>query len=492
MSMKIPTTTKESRKESKPFIAAPPRADLGPPITVLWIAIDMANDYDADATELLETYDFLMKYIIIAVEQVKQGRGSHVCFTSSSITPNSEARRETDKTAGTHDTTVRSHAVVHEAQLWDTAGQERFRSVTRSYYRGAAGAILVYDITSRASFLNLSRWLADARALGSPQLVTVLVGNKSDREEDREVEWAEASRWAAENDVHFLEASSLTGDNVEAPFLLCARSILLAIESGALDPEKAGSGVSYGDPPGISSDAVTHTLPSSTSLGTQSQVLIKDTSTVLSVVSPASRQSGPPSAVVVTGSVSVERSSSATPSRSSAQSAAGESNVAFPHSIAASQTIVPHKSSNAVLLSSASRVRSAESSSPALRQNNPPSASSSSPATGLHLSQSSFVHPVETDQVSASQPVRSVSPLAAVPPVEPDGPLSPTSVVAHFSSPRNVTSIAPVSEFEAPSAAPASATPRVSLSSSVKVSSVSIETSRQPVAPVPSVLSVAR
>lgn len=116
---------------------------------------------------------------------------------------------------------------------------------------------------SRASFLNLSRWLADARALGSPNLVVVLVGNKSDREEDREVEWSEASRWAAENgvcllhiyiyishlsqDVHFIEASSLSGDNVEAPFLLCARSVLLSIESGALDPEKAGSGVSYGD-----------------------------------------------------------------------------------------------------------------------------------------------------------------------------------------------------------------------------------------------------
>jgi len=83
--------------------------------------------------------------------------------------------------------------------------------------------------------------------LASPHLVTVLVGNKSDREEDREVEWAEASRWAAENDVHFLEASSLNGDNVESPFLLAARSILLSIESGALDPEKTGSGVSYGD-----------------------------------------------------------------------------------------------------------------------------------------------------------------------------------------------------------------------------------------------------
>jgi len=132
-------------------------------------------------------------------------------------------------------------------QLWDTAGQERFRSVTRSYYRGAAGAILVYDITNRSTFVNLSKWLADAKALASPHLVTVLVGNKSDREDDREVEWAEASRWAAENDLHFVETSSLSGENTEAPFLLASRAILLAIESGTLDPEKAGSGVSYGD-----------------------------------------------------------------------------------------------------------------------------------------------------------------------------------------------------------------------------------------------------
>jgi GTPase SAR1 family protein len=55
---------------------------------------------------------------------------------------------------------------------------------------------------SRASFVNLSRWLGDARALASPHLVTVLVGNKSDREDEREVEWSEASRWAAENGEH--------------------------------------------------------------------------------------------------------------------------------------------------------------------------------------------------------------------------------------------------------------------------------------------------
>lgn len=121
------------------------------------------------------------------------------------------------------------------------------RSVTRSYYRGAAGAILVYDITDRNSYVNLSRWLDDARALGSTNLVTVLVGNKSDRDDEREVEWAEASRWASQHGVHIIETSSLTGENVEAPFMLVARQILLLIESGELNPEKAGSGVSYGD-----------------------------------------------------------------------------------------------------------------------------------------------------------------------------------------------------------------------------------------------------
>jgi len=201
-----------------------------------------SDGYDAEATELLETYDFLMKYIIIG----EAGTGKSCLlhhFTHNSYKSHSQHTIGVEFSSRT----VKLGEKRIKLQLWDTAGQERFRSVTRSYYRGAAGALLVYDITKRESFSNLSRWLADARALASPQLVVVLVGNKSDREEDREVEWAEASKWAAENDVHFLETSSLTGENVEAPFLLAARAILLAIESGTLDPEKAGSGVSYGD-----------------------------------------------------------------------------------------------------------------------------------------------------------------------------------------------------------------------------------------------------
>lgn len=84
-------------------------------------------------------------------------------------------------------------------QMWDTAGQERFRSVTRSYYRGAAGALLVYDSTSRDSFNALSNWLNDARTLANSNIVILLVGNKKDLEEAREIEFLEASNFAQEN-----------------------------------------------------------------------------------------------------------------------------------------------------------------------------------------------------------------------------------------------------------------------------------------------------
>lgn len=73
------------------------------------------------------------------------------------------------------------------------------RSVTRSYYRGAAGALLVYDITNRESFSALANWLSDARTLASPNIVILLVGNKKDLDGEREVTFLEASRFAQEN-----------------------------------------------------------------------------------------------------------------------------------------------------------------------------------------------------------------------------------------------------------------------------------------------------
>jgi GTPase SAR1 family protein len=184
-------------------------------------------------------------------------------------------------------------------QLWDTAGTERFRSVSRSYYRGAAGAILIYDVSSRAAFNGLSTFLNDAKALASPHLITILAGNKADLTEDtshtgpplldasldpsdasvrtngtsrtslrskssnwalgsantatiapegREVSAAEASMWASQNRIPVsLEVSALSGDNVDEIFERLARMLLTKIEIGEIDPDDPQSGIQYGD-----------------------------------------------------------------------------------------------------------------------------------------------------------------------------------------------------------------------------------------------------
>ncbi|WRT69648.1 uncharacterized protein IL334_006638 [Kwoniella shivajii] len=195
-----------------------------------------------EGTELVEAYDYLFKFIVIG----EAGTGKS-CLLYHCI--HEQFKENSAHTIGVEfsSRTLRIGDRNIKLQLWDTAGQERFRSVTRSYYRGAAGAILVYDITSRQSFVNLSRWLTDCKALASPHLVMVLVGNKLDKEEDREVEYAEGSRWAQENGLLFVEVSSLTGTNVSTPFLLAGRTILSAIDAGTLDPDSAGTGISYGE-----------------------------------------------------------------------------------------------------------------------------------------------------------------------------------------------------------------------------------------------------
>lgn len=110
-------------------------------------------------------------------------------------------------------------------QIWDTAGQERFRAVTRSYYRGAAGAIIVYDISNRESFSHVQQWLNDAQQLAGEHICMMVVGNKADLQGEREVTFLEASRVAQEAEVLFLETSALTGEGVEDIFMRVARGI---------------------------------------------------------------------------------------------------------------------------------------------------------------------------------------------------------------------------------------------------------------------------
>jgi Ras-related protein Rab-4B len=121
-------------------------------------------------------------------------------------------------------------------QIWDTAGQERYRAVTRSYYRGAVGALILYDVTSRDSFNNLPTWLQDAREQAWKDISIIAVGNKRDLKEERQVSFLEASRFVQEQDILFMETSALTGENVQEAFNTLAQRILNKVEEGMCDP----------------------------------------------------------------------------------------------------------------------------------------------------------------------------------------------------------------------------------------------------------------
>ncbi|KAH3745133.1 GTP-binding protein RAB4 [Pelomyxa schiedti] len=177
-----------------------------------------------------ETYDFLFKFIVIG--DAATGKS---CLLHRFI--QNKFNRESQHTIG-----VEFGAKVVDVggkkiklQIWDTAGQERFRSVTRSYYKGALGALLVYDVTSRDSYNNISSWLTDARSLSNTDIVIMLVGNKIDRP-DRDVQYLEASRFSEEHGLIFVETSALTGDGVEDAFMKCGRTILSKINDGKIDP----------------------------------------------------------------------------------------------------------------------------------------------------------------------------------------------------------------------------------------------------------------
>ena len=131
-------------------------------------------------------------------------------------------------------------------QIWDTAGQESFRSITRSYYRGACGALLVYDITRRETFTNLQRWLDEARSNSNAEMVITLIGNKADLETKRVVSYTEGEEFARKNNLLFVETSAKTADKVEEAFVSTSESVYAKIKAGAWDPADESSGIKEG------------------------------------------------------------------------------------------------------------------------------------------------------------------------------------------------------------------------------------------------------
>mmetsp|Transcript_28685 Transcript_28685/g.33124 ORF Transcript_28685/g.33124 Transcript_28685/m.33124 type:complete len:210 (-) Transcript_28685:42-671(-) len=132
-------------------------------------------------------------------------------------------------------------------QVWDTAGQEAYGSITRSYYKAAAGALIVYDITRRKTFENVRKWLNEVREGGSSALQMLLVGNKTDLESIREVSFSEGEALAREFKIGFMETSAKTAQNVDDAFMRTAEKIYNGIVSGEIDIQSQRSGVRLGE-----------------------------------------------------------------------------------------------------------------------------------------------------------------------------------------------------------------------------------------------------
>lgn len=192
----------------------------------------------ATTTAPVYNYSYIFKYIIIGDMGVGKSCLLHQ-FTEKKFM--SDCPHTIGVEFGTRIIEVEGQKI--KLQIWDTAGQERFRAVTRSYYRGAAGALLVYDITRRSTYNHLSSWLTDARNLTNPNTAIFLVGNKSDLEAQRDVTYEEAKQFADDNNILFMETSAKTGEAVEDTFLQMAKKIYELVQDGSLDLNAAESGV---------------------------------------------------------------------------------------------------------------------------------------------------------------------------------------------------------------------------------------------------------
>ncbi|RVD80641.1 uncharacterized protein DFL_008535 [Arthrobotrys flagrans] len=185
-----------------------------------------------------DEYDFLFKVVLIGDSGV--GKSNLL----SRFTRN-EFNMDSKSTIGVEFATrsIQVDSKTIKAQIWDTAGQERYRAITSAYYRGAVGALLVYDISKHITYENVTRWLKELRDHADSNIVIMLVGNKSDLRHLRAVTTDEAKAFAAENHLSFIETSALDASNVELAFQNILTEIYRIVSSKVLPENEAGGSI---------------------------------------------------------------------------------------------------------------------------------------------------------------------------------------------------------------------------------------------------------
>ncbi|KAH9608245.1 hypothetical protein KSS87_006699 [Heliosperma pusillum] len=186
-------------------------------------------------------YDYLFKIVLIGDSGVGKSNilsrftRNEFCLESKSTIGVEFATR-----------TLQVEGKVVKAQIWDTAGQERYRAITSAYYRGAVGALLVYDITKKQTFDNVTRWLHELRDHADSNIVIMLAGNKSDLRHLRAVSEDEGQTLAQTEGLSFVETSALESNNVEKAFQVILLDIYQIISRKALAAQQATGAVPQG------------------------------------------------------------------------------------------------------------------------------------------------------------------------------------------------------------------------------------------------------
>ncbi|XP_078168635.1 ras-related protein RABA1f-like [Carex rostrata] len=177
-----------------------------------------------------EDYDYLFKVVLIG----DSGVGKTNLLSRFS---RNEFSLDSRSTIGVEFATrsIRVDEKVIKAQVWDTAGQERYRAITSAYYRGAVGALVVYDVTRHITFENVDRWLRELRDHTEHNIVVMLVGNKADLRHLRAVSVEDAKQFAESHNTFFMETSALEALNVETAFTEVLTQIYHVVSRKALD-----------------------------------------------------------------------------------------------------------------------------------------------------------------------------------------------------------------------------------------------------------------
>ena len=167
-----------------------------------------------------EEYDFLFKLIIIGDSNVgKTNIMSQYIKKEFNINSKSTVGVEFGNKI------IKLDNKTIKAQIWDTAGQERYKSITSAYYKGAKGAFIVYDITSKITFDSVDKWIQDLNLYGDKNIIILLIGNKSDLEDKREVKREDGEEKAKSFGLGFIETSACTGDNIDKAFEIMLKEV---------------------------------------------------------------------------------------------------------------------------------------------------------------------------------------------------------------------------------------------------------------------------